>query len=183
MLTNMTPTISSISLPLSSLLVLVARRFPIYVFHCTNWSEGLARQGVPTDDTAIKKTTAGMCCKKKQLRVLSTRFCSASRVSKQATARPSIGVAFGIFWNGGVLRVNVATLKGVAFGISHTITKRLDLTSGSSLGFRLRPQNRRDPNPVAIAKMGPKKKRACRSDWPEEGRVGLGTSRCLLSSL
>ena len=57
-----------------------------------------------------------------------------------------IGVAFGILWIGSVVRVNVATLKGVAFGISRTITKRLDLTSGSSLGFRLRPHNRRDPS-------------------------------------
>ena len=56
-----------------------------------------------------------------------------------------IVVAFGIFWNGSVVGVNVATLKGGAFGISRTITKRLDLTSGSSLGFRLRPHNRRDP--------------------------------------
>ena len=69
-----------------------------------------------------------------------------------------IGVAFGILWNGGVVRVHVATLKGVACGISRTITKRLDLTFGSSLGFRLRPHNRRDLNPVAIAKPGTKKK-------------------------
>ena len=34
-----------------------------------------------------------------------------------------------------VVRENVATLKGVAFGISRTITKWLDLTSGSCLGF------------------------------------------------
>ena len=57
-----------------------------------------------------------------------------------------------------VVRVNVATLKSVAFGISPTFTKRLDLTSGSSLGFRLRLHNRRDPKPVAIADPGPKKK-------------------------
>ena len=44
-----------------------------------------------------------------------------------------------------VVRVNVATLKGGAFGISRAITKRLDLMSGSSLGFRLRPHNRCDP--------------------------------------
>ena len=57
-----------------------------------------------------------------------------------------IGIAFGILWFGSVVRVNVATLKGVAFGISRTITKRLDLTSGFSLGFRLRPHNGRDPS-------------------------------------
>ena len=55
-----------------------------------------------------------------------------------------IGVVFGILWNGSVVRVNVATLNYVAFGISRTNTKRLDLTSGSSLGFLLRPHNRRD---------------------------------------
>ena len=60
------------------------------------------------------------------------------------------------YGSGSIFRVNVATLKGVAFGISRTITKRLDLTSGSSLGFRLRPQNRRDPSP----NRAPKKKRA-----------------------
>ena len=70
------------------------------------------------------------------------------------------GVAFGILWNGGVARVNVATLKGVAFGISHTITKRLDLTSSSSLGFRLRPHNRRDPKLRRDRQSGTKKKRA-----------------------
>ena len=63
-----------------------------------------------------------------------------------------IGVAFGILWIGSVVRVNVATLKGVAFGISRTITKRLDLTSGSSLGFRLRPHNRRDASPIRAPK-------------------------------
>ena len=57
----------------------------------------------------------------------------------------------------GVVRVNVATLKGVAFGISRTITKRLDLTSGSSLGFRLRPHNRRDLNPSRSPKWDQKK--------------------------
>ena len=40
----------------------------------------------------------------------------------------------GILWKGGVVRVNVATLNHVAFGISRSITKRLDLTSGSRLG-------------------------------------------------
>ena len=40
------------------------------------------------------------------------------------------GVAFGILWNGCVVRVNVATLKGVAFVISRTVTMRLDLTEG-----------------------------------------------------
>ena len=71
--------------------------------------------------------------------------------------RSPIGVAFGILWNGGVVRVNVAALKGVAFGIARTITKRMDLTSGSSLGFRFRPHNCRYPNSVAIAKKGPTK--------------------------
>ena len=71
--------------------------------------------------------------------------------------RSPIGVAFGILWNGGVVRVNVATLKGVAFGISRTITKRLDLMSGSSLGFRLRPHNRRDPKPRRDCQNGTKK--------------------------
>ena len=69
-----------------------------------------------------------------------------------------IGVAFGILWNGIVVRVKVATLKGVAFGISRTITKRLDLTSGSSLGFRLRPLNRRDPKPRRDRQTGNQKK-------------------------
>ena len=68
-----------------------------------------------------------------------------------------IAVVFGILWNGGVVRVNVATLKGVPFGISHTMTKRLDLTSGSSLGFRLRPHNRRDPKPRHDRQNGTKK--------------------------
>ena len=45
------------------------------------------------------------------------------------------GVAFGILWIGSVVRANVATLTGVAFGISRTITKRLDLTSGSAWVF------------------------------------------------
>ena len=35
-----------------------------------------------------------------------------------------MGVVFGLLWNGGVLRPNVATLKGVAFENSRTITKR-----------------------------------------------------------
>ena len=61
-----------------------------------------------------------------------------------------MGVVVGIFWNRGVVRVNVATLNRVAFGISRTITERLDLTSGSSLGFRLRPRKRRDPEPRGV---------------------------------
>ena len=55
---------------------------------------------------------------------------------------------------GGVVRVNVATLKDIAFG---TITKRLDVASGSSLGFRLRPHNRRDPEPGRDRQKGTKK--------------------------
>ena len=75
--------------------------------------------------------------------------------------RSPIGVAFGILWNGSVVRVNVA------FGILQTITKRLDLTSGSSPGFRLRPHNRRDPNPRRDRQYGTKKKsvRAGASNW------------------
>ena len=54
-------------------------------------------------------------------------------------------------------RVNVATLKGVAFGISRTITKRMDLTSGSSLGFVFVRTTVATLNPVAIVKMEQKK--------------------------
>ena len=72
--------------------------------------------------------------------------------------RSLMGVAFGFLYNVGVVRVNVATLEGEAFGISRTITKRLDLTSGSSLGFRLRPHNRRDPKPRRDHQNGTKKK-------------------------
>ena len=43
----------------------------------------------------------------------------------RAVGKSPIGVVFGILWNGGVVRVNVATLKGVEFGISRTISKRL----------------------------------------------------------
>ena len=71
------------------------------------------------------------------------------------------GVVFGILWNGRIVRVNVATLKGVAFGISRTSTKRLDL----SLVFRFRPHNRRDPEPRRDRQNGTKKKkRASRDD-------------------
>ena len=38
------------------------------------------------------------------------------RTSVQVGKSP-MGVAFGILWNGRVVRVNVANLKGVAFGI------------------------------------------------------------------
>ena len=68
--------------------------------------------------------------------------------------RSPMGVAFGISWNGGVVRVNVATLKGVAFGISE---------AGSDV-WRLRPHNRRDPKPRRDRQNGTKKKRACRRD-------------------
>ena len=71
-----------------------------------------------------------------------------------------IGVVFGILRNGGVVRVNVATLNRVAVWISRTITRRLDLMSGSSLGFRLRPHNRRDPKPRRDRQTGNQKK-AC----------------------
>ena len=93
------------------------------------------------------------------LSVLCVRFCvctdicllKLNRTSFFRTSVPvgksPIGVAFGILRIGSVVRVNVAALKGVAFGISRTILKRLDLTSSSSLGFRLRPHNRRDPSP------------------------------------
>ena len=75
---------------------------------------------------------------------------------------------FGILWNWGVARVNVATLKGVAFGISRAITKRLDLTSGSRLGFRLRPHNRRDPKPCRDRQTGNQEKCASRDAYSEE---------------
>ena len=45
-----------------------------------------------------------------------------------------------------------------------TITKRLDLTSGSSLGFRLRPHSRRDPKHRHERQTGNQKKRASRDD-------------------
>ena len=54
-----------------------------------------------------------------------------------------IGNVFGILWNGGVVPLNVATLKGEAFGISRTITKRLDLTPGFS-SSSAQPSCRRD---------------------------------------
>ena len=63
-------------------------------------------------------------------------------------------------------------LKGVTLGDSRTITKRLDLTCGSSLGFRLRPRNRRDPELRRDRRnQGPKKKkkkRAIRNACSEE---------------
>ena len=67
-----------------------------------------------------------------------------------------------VLWIGGVVRVNVATLNRVAVWISRTVTMRLDLTSGSSLGFRLRPHNRRDPKPRRECQTGNQKKRASR---------------------
>ena len=53
-----------------------------------------------------------------------------------------MGVVFGLLWKRCVVRPNVATLKCVTFRISRAVTKRLDLTFGSSLCFRVRPHNR-----------------------------------------
>ena len=47
----------------------------------------------------------------------------------------SMDVVFGLLWNGGVLRPNVATLKGVTFGISRAVTKRLDLAQARAFVF------------------------------------------------
>ena len=89
-----------------------------------------------------------------------------------------MGVAFGIFMDRGVFRVIVATLKGVEFGISRTITKRLGLTSGSSLGFRLRPHNRCDPEPRRDPQTrNTPKKSAFRHACSEEGSQGKGQNK------
>ena len=91
-----------------------------------------------------------------------------------------IDLAFGNLWNRSVVRVNVATTEGVAFGISHTITKRLELTSGSSLGFRLRPHNRRDPQPRRDRQTGNQKKsmRAATLNWKKEHVCWTSFGRC-----
>ena len=71
-----------------------------------------------------------------------------------------MGVVFGLLWNQGVLRPNVATLKGVTFGISRTIAKRLDLTFGSSLCLRFPPIKRADPQTRGVYQTGNKQKNA-----------------------
>ena len=73
------------------------------------------------------------------------------------------GVVFGILWNGGRRPRKRGDPEGRPVW-DFTITKRLDLTSGSSLGFRLRPHNRRDPKHRHERQTGNQKKRASRDD-------------------
>ena len=120
------------------------------------WSATCGKQSFPLLNTSLKDYSASIVVQKDSHPGRMGENTPFFRTSVSVRESP-IGVAFGILRNGGVVRVHVATLKGVACGISRTITKRLDLTSGSSLGFCLRPHNRRDLNPVAIAKPGTKK--------------------------
>ena len=79
--------------------------------------------------------------------------------------RSPIGVAFGILWNGERRPRERSDPEGRSvwdFTYNH---EALDLTSASSLGFRLRPHNRCDPKPRRDRQNGTKKKRACRRDW------------------